>query len=154
MSSEDEKEFPPQQLDRPGEESEMTPEPQDEMRSYEGTGKLSGRVALVTGGDSGIGRAVSVAFAKEGADVAIAYLSEEEDARHTSGLVEGAGKRAITIQVDLSTEDGCREAVERTAAELRCAHGAVREQLHSPRLACGRAGCARGTASLGRCPRL
>ena len=117
MGSE-EREFPPQQQQRPGHEGEMSPEPQDEMRDYRGTGKLEGKVALVTGGDSGIGRAVCVAFAKEGADVAIAYLSEDEDARHTSGLVEQAGRRAITIRVDLSTEDGCRDAVERTASEL------------------------------------
>ena len=114
----DEREFPPQQLDRPGVEGEMSPEPHDEMRGYEGTGKLSGKVALVTGGDSGIGRAVCAAFAKEGADVAIAYLSEEDDARHTAALVESEGRRATTIRGDLSNEEGCRGAVERTVSEL------------------------------------
>ncbi len=114
----DEKEFPPQQQDRPGHEGEMTPEPQDEMSGYEGTGKLDGEVALVTGGDSGIGRAVCAAFAKEGADVAIAYLSEHEDAEHTKGLVEAEGRRTITIATDLATEDGCKEAVRRTVDEL------------------------------------
>jgi NAD(P)-dependent dehydrogenase (short-subunit alcohol dehydrogenase family) len=117
MGSE-EREFPPQQQERPGHEGEMTPEPQDEMRGYQGTGKLDGKRALVTGGDSGIGRAVCAAFAKEGADVAIAYLSEHEDAEHTQGLVEAEGRRAITIPGDLSTEDGCRNAVQRTVDEL------------------------------------
>jgi NAD(P)-dependent dehydrogenase (short-subunit alcohol dehydrogenase family) len=117
MGSE-EREFPPQQQERPGHEGEMTPEPQDEMRGYQGTGKLEGTVALVTGGDSGIGRAVCAAFAKEGADVAIAYLSEHEDAEHSKGLVEAEGRRAITIACDLATEDGCKEAVERTVGEL------------------------------------
>jgi NAD(P)-dependent dehydrogenase (short-subunit alcohol dehydrogenase family) len=114
----DEKEFPPQQLDRPGEESEMTPEPQDEMHSYEGTGKLEGRVALVTGGDSGIGRAVSIAFAKEGADVAIAYLSEEEDAKRTAELVEAEGHRAITLRCDVQKEDEARRIVTDTVEQL------------------------------------
>jgi NAD(P)-dependent dehydrogenase (short-subunit alcohol dehydrogenase family) len=114
----DEQEFPPQQQERPGHEGAMEPEPQDEMRGYKGTGKLAGKVALVTGGDSGIGRAVCAAFAKEGADVAIAYLSEHDDARHTAGLVEAEGRRAITIACDLSTEGGCREAVTRTVDEL------------------------------------
>ena len=100
----------------------MTPEPRDEMRDYKGTGKLDGKVALVTGGDSGIGRAVCAAFAKEGADVAIAYLSEHEDAEHSKSLVEAEGRRAITIATDLSTEEGCKEAVQRTVDELGGIH--------------------------------
>src|SRR4051794_26155258 len=113
----DEQEFPPQQLDRPGDESEMTPEPQDEMRSYDGTGKLAGRVALVTGGDSGIGRAVCVAFAKEGADVAIAYLSEDEDAKRTAELVEAEGRRAITLRCGGQKEAEARGIVTQTVAQ-------------------------------------
>ncbi len=100
----------------------MQPEPRDEMREYAGTGKLAGRVALVTGGDSGIGRAVCVAFAKEGADVAIAYLSEHDDAAHTKGLVESAGRRALTIACDLQREEECRRAVEETVSELGGLH--------------------------------
>jgi NAD(P)-dependent dehydrogenase (short-subunit alcohol dehydrogenase family) len=118
----DEKEFPPQQLDRPGEESQMSPEPQDAMRAYQGTGKLSGRVALVTGGDSGIGRAVCVAFAKEGADVAIAYLSEDDDARQTASLVEAEGRRAITLRCDVQKEDEARRIVTDTVDQLGGLH--------------------------------
>ena len=117
MGSE-ESEFPPQQQERPGVEAEMSPEPQDEMRDYRGTGKLEGKVALVTGGDSGIGRAVCVAFAKEGADVAISYLNEHDDAKHTAGLVEAEGRRAITLSGDLQQEEACRSAVEETVSEL------------------------------------
>jgi NAD(P)-dependent dehydrogenase (short-subunit alcohol dehydrogenase family) len=114
----DEQEFPPQEQERPGVESEMSPEPQDEMRGYEGSGKLDGKVALVTGGDSGIGRAVCAAFAKEGADVAIAYLNEHDDAKHTAGLVEAAGRRAITIACDIQQEDECERIVEETVSQL------------------------------------
>src|SRR3954469_24458206 len=118
----EEKEFPPQQLDRPGEESEMTPEPQDEMRAYAGTGKLSGRVALVTGGDSGIGRAARVACAKEGADVAIAYLSEDDDAKKTASLVEAEGRRAVLLRCDVQVEEEARRIVTDTVSQLGGLH--------------------------------
>ncbi len=111
-------EHPAQEIDRPGHEGEMAEQPQDEMRAYTGSGKLEGKVALVTGGDSGIGRAVAVAFAKEGADVAVAYLSEHEDAEHTRGLVEAEGRRAVLLPGDLQEEAHCTEVVERTVAEL------------------------------------
>jgi NAD(P)-dependent dehydrogenase (short-subunit alcohol dehydrogenase family) len=111
-------EFPSQQQERPGHEGAMEPEPHDEMRDYTGTGKLDGRVALVTGGDSGIGRAVCAAFAKEGADVAIAYLSEHDDAEHTKGLIEAEGRRGLTITCDLQREEECRRAVEETVSQL------------------------------------
>jgi NAD(P)-dependent dehydrogenase (short-subunit alcohol dehydrogenase family) len=111
-------EFPPQQQDVPGSTGAMEPEPHDEMRGYEGRGLLAGRRALVTGGDSGIGRAVAAAFAKEGADVAIAYLDEDEDARHTCGLVEAEGRKATAIKGDLADEANCRRAVQQAVDAL------------------------------------
>jgi NAD(P)-dependent dehydrogenase (short-subunit alcohol dehydrogenase family) len=113
-----ETEFPPQQQDLPGSTEEMTPRPQDEMRGYEGSGKLAGKAALITGGDSGIGRAVAIAFAKEGADVAISYLSEEEDADHTARLVEAEGRKAVKLPGDLSDEATARRVVDDAAAQL------------------------------------
>ncbi len=110
----DEQQFPKQQQERPGHTSDMTPAPQDEMEDYEGRGLLAGQAALVTGGDSGIGRAVAIAFAKEGADVAIAYLSEDDDAGHTAGCIEAAGRRAHLVRADLSTEPECVRAVSET----------------------------------------
>jgi NAD(P)-dependent dehydrogenase (short-subunit alcohol dehydrogenase family) len=112
------REFPPQEQTHPGHTAEMDPEPHDEMRGYEGRGLLAGRRALVTGGDSGIGRAVAIAFAKEGADVAIAYLSEDDDAKHTASCVEAEGRRAVLLPGDLTEEQHCAEVVERTVAEL------------------------------------
>jgi NAD(P)-dependent dehydrogenase (short-subunit alcohol dehydrogenase family) len=111
---------PEQQQEYPGRTGEMTPRPCDEMREYEGRGLLEGARALITGGDSGIGRAVAVAFAKEGADVAIAYLSEREDddAAHTADLVGRAGRRCVTIRGDLAQEDNCQRAVDRTVTEF------------------------------------
>ncbi len=111
---------PAQQQPYPGRTGQMAPRPADEMRDYAGRGLLDGRRALITGGDSGIGRSVAVAFAKEGANVAIAYLSDQEDAdaRHTAGLIAAAGRRAVTIRGDLAVEDNCRDAVRRTVDEL------------------------------------
>nr|BFE78584.1 hypothetical protein GCM10020093_011850 [Planobispora longispora] len=88
---------PPQSQPYPGDTGRMNPEPRDEMRDYVGRDLLAGKRALITGGDSGIGRAVAIAFAKEGADVAIAYLVEHEDANHTRKLVEEAGRRCVLI---------------------------------------------------------
>ena len=110
--------FPRQQQEYPGDTGDMRPEPQDSMSGYEGRGLLDGRRALVTGGDSGIGRAVAVAFAKEGADVALAYLCEDDDARHTAKLVEEAGRLALLLPGDLSDEGHCRDVVSRTVADL------------------------------------
>jgi NAD(P)-dependent dehydrogenase (short-subunit alcohol dehydrogenase family) len=111
-------EIPAQEQTYPGRTDEMRPQPRDEMRDYRGEGFLARRRALITGGDSGIGRAVAVAFAKEGADVAIAYLSEDADAEHTAKLVEATGRRCVTIKGDLADESRCGAAVERTVAEL------------------------------------
>lgn len=107
-----------QQQRQPGIESEMTPRPQFEAPDYRGSGKLEGRVALVTGGDSGIGRAVSVYFAKEGADVAVVYLDEHEDAEKTKREVEEEGRRCLLIPGDIGNESFCREVVQRTVDEL------------------------------------
>ncbi|WP_211170664.1 SDR family oxidoreductase, partial [Pseudonocardia bannensis] len=107
-----------QQQEPPGETRAMQPKPRDEMEGYVGRGLLDGEVALVTGGDSGIGRAVCVAFAKEGADVALAYLSEDADAEHTAELVRAQGRRSLTIRGDLADPAHCRAVVERTVAEL------------------------------------
>jgi NAD(P)-dependent dehydrogenase (short-subunit alcohol dehydrogenase family) len=102
----------------PGHTADMTDAPRDDMRDYVGRDLLAGKRALITGGDSGIGRAVAVAFAKEGADVAIAYLEEHDDAKHTASLVEGAGRRCLTLPGDLADAEHCRSVVSRSAAEL------------------------------------
>lgn len=99
---------------QPGERSRMHVVPETENENYRGQEKLLGKVALVTGGDSGIGRAVSILFAQEGADVAIVYLNEHEDAEHTRQRVERTGRRCITIAGDLGRPEFCRQAVERT----------------------------------------
>jgi NAD(P)-dependent dehydrogenase (short-subunit alcohol dehydrogenase family) len=109
---------PPQQQEPPGETAEMEPRPQDEMRDYVGRDLLRHRRALITGGDSGIGRAVAVAFAKEGADVAIAYLSEHADAKHTADLVQAQGRRCELIPGDLADREHCVKVVEQTVSAL------------------------------------
>ena len=107
-----------QQARRPGLESQMRPRPQAIDRKYKPADKLKGKVALVTGGDSGIGRAVAVHFAKEGADVAIVYLNEHSDAEQTRKLVEAEGRKCLLIPGDIGFETFCRDAVERTVKEL------------------------------------
>lgn len=109
---------PPQTQQRqPGRESMMTPRPDPGTTAPPGR-RLEGRAALVTGGDSGIGRAVAVAFAREGADVAISYLEEHDDARETAAMVEEAGGRALRLPGDVGGEEHCRALVERTVGDL------------------------------------
>lgn len=111
--------LPPQHQDqRPGIEADMTPQPVAEDPKYRGSGKLQGKVALITGGDSGIGRAVAIAFAKEGADVAVSYLNEHVDAEETKKQVEAEGRRCITFAGDIGQEDFCRQIVEQTVSQL------------------------------------
>lgn len=111
-------ERPAQSQSYPGHTRDMTPEPKDEMRDYTGSGLLDGRRALITGGDSGIGRAVAVAFAKEGADVAITYLSEDDDARRTADLVTATGRRCVAFGGDLAEERHAREVVRHAVRDL------------------------------------
>jgi NAD(P)-dependent dehydrogenase (short-subunit alcohol dehydrogenase family) len=111
--------FPKQHQPRPGIEAEIEPRPEYEAPAYRGSGKLQGKTALITGGDSGIGRATAVLFAREGADVAIVYLSEEqEDAEETQRAVEAEGRRCLLIVGDVRDSTFCRKAVERTVKEL------------------------------------
>lgn len=106
--------LPAQHLDKPGVEADLALAPQYEAPGYKGSEKLRGMVALITGGDSGIGRAVAVLYAREGADVAIVYLNEDVDAEETRRLVEAEGRKAITIPGDVKDVAFCREAVRRT----------------------------------------
>ncbi|GLZ47519.1 oxidoreductase [Actinomycetospora sp. NBRC 106375] len=109
---------PPQEQTYPGSTGAMDPEPNDEMTGYVGRDLLAGRRALITGGDSGIGRAVAVAFAEEGADVAISYLSEGDDAKHTQSLVEARGRRCVRLPGDIADRDHCARMVGRAVDEL------------------------------------
>jgi NAD(P)-dependent dehydrogenase (short-subunit alcohol dehydrogenase family) len=109
---------PAQQQTPPGTDRELTPRADHGERSYQGSGRLTGKKALITGGDSGIGRAVALAFAREGADVVISYLSEDQDAEDTKRLVEEAGRTAALVPGDIADPAHCRALVERAAQEL------------------------------------
>ncbi len=110
--------FPAQHHPKPGHETEIDPAPMYDAPFYIGSKKLDGKVALITGGDSGIGRAVAVLFAREGADVAISYLSEHQDAETTKKAVEKEGRKCILVPGDVSERTYCRKAVEETVAKL------------------------------------
>lgn len=111
--------FPPQEQDRqPGRQAQMQSEPLVIAEDYHALGKLKGKVALITGGDSGIGRSVAVGYAREGADVAIVYLDEHEDANRTHAMVSEAGVNSLLIPGDIGDEGFCRHAVEETVQEL------------------------------------
>ncbi len=110
--------FPDQHQPVPGVQARMDPVPDCGESSYRGSGKLDDKRAIITGGDSGIGRAVAIAFAREGADVAIAYLNEDEDAESVAKLVQEAGRRCVLIPGDLADPDHCRSVIDRTVAEL------------------------------------
>ena len=110
--------FPEQQQQPPGSTESMEPRPDHGENSYQGSGKLTGKVALVTGADSGIGKAVAIAYAREGADVAISYLEEDDDAKDTASCVEKAGRKAVLIRGDLADPGHCRDVVAKTVEEF------------------------------------
>ena len=110
--------LPPQQQNPPGLTSEMSPVPDHGEEGYAGSGKLDGRVAIITGGDSGIGRAVAIAFAREGADIVLAYLSEDDDAESTGELIRQAGRRVAIVPGDITHEAHCEELVDIAISEF------------------------------------
>jgi len=110
--------YPSQKQDMPGKTQKMDPVPDHGEDSYEGAGRLTDKVAIITGGDSGIGRAVAIAFAREGADVIISYLSENDDAKDTAGIVEQAGRKAVLMKGDVRDESYCRSLIDHAVGEL------------------------------------
>jgi NAD(P)-dependent dehydrogenase (short-subunit alcohol dehydrogenase family) len=110
--------LPRQQQDMPGSTGEMRPRPDHGEESYRGSGRLKGMSAIVTGADSGIGRAVAIAFAREGADVLVAYFSEDDDARETARWIEEAGQRAVLVPGDVKDEQHCKDLVDRALEEF------------------------------------
>jgi NAD(P)-dependent dehydrogenase (short-subunit alcohol dehydrogenase family) len=112
------KAFPEQTQSQPGDQHKMNPEPEVIRQSYKGSDKLKGKKALITGGDSGIGRSAAVHFAREGADVAIVYYNEDKDAEETKQMIEKEGRKCILISGDLKDEDFCKEAVKKATEQL------------------------------------
>ncbi|MFT4120831.1 glucose 1-dehydrogenase [Bradyrhizobium sp.] len=110
--------YPSQRQPMPGSTAKMDPRPDHGETSYKGSGRLQGKRAIVTGGDSGIGRAVAIAFAREGADILIAYLDETEDAREVADLIEKEGRKAVLVEGDLRSADHCRAVVDRALREF------------------------------------
>ncbi|KMJ57843.1 short-chain dehydrogenase [Bacillus sp. LL01] len=119
MTDQQKQTLPPQhQNQQPGIESEMTPKPKSEDPAYKGSGKLKDKVAVITGGDSGIGRAVAIYFAKEGADVVVVYLNEHEDAKETQKQVEAEGRKCHLISGDIGEEAFCKQIVDETMSNF------------------------------------
>jgi NAD(P)-dependent dehydrogenase (short-subunit alcohol dehydrogenase family) len=110
--------FPEQEQQMPGSEQEMTPKPDHGEESYKGFGRLQGKTAIITGGDSGIGKAVAIAFAREGADVLISYLNEDPDAQETLRYVQEAGRKGVAVPGDISQEQHCQQIVQRAVDEF------------------------------------
>ncbi|WFU34509.1 glucose 1-dehydrogenase [Bradyrhizobium brasilense] len=110
--------FPSQRQPMPGSTGKMDPRPDHGETSYKGSGRLQGKCAIITGGDSGIGRAVAIAFAREGADVLIAYLDESDDAKEVAAMIEKEGRTAVLVEGDLRSADHCRTVVRRAVQEL------------------------------------
>lgn len=109
---------PSQQQEPPGTQDAMTPKPDCGEETYKGSGKLTGKAAVITGGDSGIGRAVAIAFAREGADVLISFLNEDDDARETARYVKEAGRKAVLVPGDLSSAEQCRKVIDTAVREF------------------------------------
>ncbi len=110
--------YPEQSQTPPGRTDAMSPAPDHGEQSYKGDGKLDGKVAVITGADSGIGRAVAIAFAREGADILLSYLDEHNDAEDTANWVRKAGRKAVVLAGDIKSEDHCNEVIRRTIDEL------------------------------------
>lgn len=119
MEKEKPKKFPEQKQNLPGDEHKMKPQPEIIRENYTGSGKLLGKVAFITGGDSGIGRSVAVHFAREGADVAIVYLNEDKDALETKELIEKEGQQCLIISGDLKDEKFCKDAVKKCQTKFK-----------------------------------
>jgi NAD(P)-dependent dehydrogenase (short-subunit alcohol dehydrogenase family) len=110
--------FPKQKQPMPGRTAAMKPVPDHGEDSYKGSGRLAGKRAIITGGDSGIGRAVAIAYAREGADILVSYLDEHEDAQETKRLIDAAGRKSILMPGDIQEADHCRRIIDKTVAEL------------------------------------
>src|SRR6476620_1355758 len=110
--------FPDQRKPMPGKTAPMNPTPNQGETPYKGSGRLNGKKAVITGGDSGIGRAIAIAYAREGADVLISYLDEHDDARETERLVKDAGRKAVLVAGDLQKADPCRSIIDKAVSDL------------------------------------
>jgi NAD(P)-dependent dehydrogenase (short-subunit alcohol dehydrogenase family) len=122
--------FPKQKQPMPGKTEAMEPVPDHGEKSYRGSGRLAGKKAIITGGDSGIGRAVAIAYAREGADVLIAYLNEHDDAKQTERFVTEAGRKAVLVAGDIQQASHCRSIVEAAVTELGAVDILVNNAAH------------------------